>query len=135
MSRVRDNIEVCDLALVGIGNLGLAFMNYFENSESRFKVKALFDIDTSKTGKKYSNVQSYNITDLNSVIKEMKINQGIIASSADDAQSVANLLVAAGVKGILNFSGESVTVPDHVYLKEYNLESWLEEISYFIKFV
>ena len=89
--------------LVGVGRLGEAILSSKNIRERGFDFVAAFDIDPQKIGKTVAGVPVYSFDDLERVLEGEKIDIGIIAVSPEAAQQVADKLVKAGVKGILNF--------------------------------
>jgi len=91
------------VALIGMGNLGSALLSYPGFRIYGFDIVAAFDTDPKKIGKKIKNVTIEDISNVHT-LKKRKINFAIIAAPQHAAQQLANVLVKAGVKGILNFS-------------------------------
>ena len=89
-------------ALVGVGNLGSAVMAYAGFEIYGFRIAAAFDISPKKVGRKINNIQIENASELRT-LRQRRINIAIIAVPRDSAQETADMLVKAGVKGILNF--------------------------------
>ncbi|HPV56592.1 MAG TPA: redox-sensing transcriptional repressor Rex, partial [Tenuifilaceae bacterium] len=78
-------------------------------------------------------VNCFHIKDLNDVIRRSNISIAIIAAPPDSAATVAELLVNAGIKGILNFTTVPVNVPETIYLEEYDMITSMEKVAYFVK--
>jgi len=100
-------------ALVGAGNLGSALLAYPGFRMYGFEIAAAFDMDKRKVGKKRAGVVIEDMAKLRT-LKARYIRLGIIAVPEEAAQDVADQLVLAGVKGILNFSPRYVSVPSKV---------------------
>jgi redox-sensing transcriptional repressor len=66
-------------------------------------------------------------------IEKLGIDIVVLTASPESAQEVANEVIASGVKGILNFTPTHLDVPKHIYLKDYDIITSLEEIGFFIK--
>jgi len=98
------------VAIVGIGNLGRALLGYRGFGQKGFQVVAAFDTDQRVVGETIEGTMVYHVDDLPKVAKEQELKLGVVAVPAHAAQSVADMLVAAGVEGILNFS--PVTLDD-----------------------
>jgi redox-sensing transcriptional repressor len=118
-------------ALVGVGNLGSAVMAYGGFSRYGLNIVAAFDKDPKKIGKKKNGVAVEDISKI-SGIKKQKVNLGIIAVPAEDAQMVADELVKAGVKGILNFSPRHISVPKKVKVISIDIATDLARLPYYI---
>jgi redox-sensing transcriptional repressor len=100
-----------NVLLVGAGNLGRALMAYRGFDAKGFKLVAVFDNDPAKAGVKVAEFVIHPLTDLEKVVKALKIQLGIMAVPSETAQDVADRLVAAGVRGLLNFAPVSISVP------------------------
>lgn len=118
------------LAIVGVGHLGGALANYVNFSSLGFSVVALFDSNPKVVGTEVNGIKVNNISRIKSVIASKKVDIGIITVPAEEAQKVANLLVAAGVKGIWNFAPTRLTVPPTVPLVNEDLSIGLSALSY-----
>jgi redox-sensing transcriptional repressor len=118
------------LALVGLGNLGRALLRYRGFRTRGFHVVALFDNDPHKIGQKHDGIVVEPIESLRKVVAVRKINLAILCVPADAAQRVAEVLVASGIRGILNFAPVPITVPAHVNLVPVDLSVQLENLAY-----
>jgi redox-sensing transcriptional repressor len=126
-----------NMAVIGIGNLGSALLSYKDFLKQNYKIVAAFDIDpltvigraSEKLGKP---VEVLHVTRLQEVAKERKIEIGIIATPASEAQEAANLLVEAGVRGILNFAPAQITVPEGFIVKDVFFTTVLDNLAYLL---
>jgi redox-sensing transcriptional repressor len=118
------------LALVGMGNLGRALLRYRGFRARGFQVVALFDNDMAKIGQKYDGLAVEPIEALNQAVALRKIALALLCVPAEAAQRVADLLVASGVRGILNFAPVPLVVPPHVNLVAVDLSIQLENLAY-----
>jgi len=117
--------------IVGLGNLGQALANYRGFDARGFRVAALIDADEKKRGRRVAGTTVEGLDALERVVAEREIAVGIIATPAGSAQEVADLLVAAGVRSILNFAPTVVTVPDDVSLRKVDLAMELQILSFY----
>ena len=118
------------LALVGLGNLGRALLKYRGFKSRGFHIVALFDNDESKIGLNFDGLNVEPIESLRKVVAMRNIRLGILAVPAEAAQRVTDLLVAAGIRGILNFAPMPISVPSHVNLVGVDLSIQLENLAY-----
>ncbi len=130
---IIDTDQGQNVAVIGIGNLGRAITTYFNGKRSKLNIVATFDVDESKVNRVISGVHCYNINQLNEIIRENNISIGIITVPPEQAISVAENLVYAGIKGILNFTSVLLNVPPEVYLEEYDMITSLEKVAYYVK--
>jgi redox-sensing transcriptional repressor len=119
------------VVIVGIGNLGHALANYRGFGARGFRVEALVDADAAKVGTSVGDLVIGSLDDLPRIVADHKIAIGIVATPANAAQEVADLLVAAGVTSILNFAPTVVTVPAGVSLRKVDLAIELQILSFY----
>lgn len=120
------------VALVGVGNLGSALLAYKGFKRQGFYIVAVFDNDPKKIGRKKAGVIVESIVRLKQIIQKERIKMGIITVSAPSAQDVANLLVKARIRAILNFAPARISVPKQVRLNNVDLSLSLENLSFFL---
>lgn len=121
------------IALVGIGKLGRAIMAYFTGRRPNLSIVAAFDNDPYKADRVIHGCRCYVLEDLDRVVKEQGIRVAIIAVPATEAQAVADMLVRAGVAGILNFAPVRLQVPRHIYVEDIDMTMSLEKVAYFAR--
>jgi len=121
-----------DLVLVGFGNLGTAFLNYKGFSKRGFTIKAVFDNDISKVGKKIGDIRVRHIQEIEAFLKEHKIQIAIMAVPAQCAQEVAEKLFAGGIRSILNFAPVNIKYPKGISIKHIDIAIELEKMVYYL---
>lgn len=100
--------------MVGTGSLGAALISDLGLQRYGLNIVAGVDIDPNIVGKKIGNTPIYHIDELKSLVKARKIRIGIVAVPVENAQNVADTMVAAGIKGIWNFTPSRIRVRDGV---------------------
>ena len=121
------------VAIMGAGNLGLALADYPGFRTEGFEIGALFDNRNEKIGQQSrGGVPIHDISDLRRIARRDGIRIAVIAVPAGAAQNVLNLVVASGIKAILNFSPGALEVPPEVKLKSVDLTVSLESLSFFL---
>ncbi len=121
------------VVIVGAGNLGLALADYPGFRQEGFEILALFDTLSSKVGQQSrGGVPIHDIHDLKKIARRDGISIAVIAVPAPFAQHVVNLVVASGIKAVLNFSPGTLDVPPDVKLKSVDLTVSLESLSFFL---
>ncbi len=133
IGQIIDDDKGIKVAIVGMGNLGRALINYFAGKRSKLSIVAGFDTNPDKIGNVMSGVPCYSAEEMNEIIARENIQIGIMTVPADFAVDVANNLVNAGIKGILNYTPKPVNVPKDVYLEEYDMITSLEKVAFFVK--
>ena len=119
------------IALIGVGNLGHALLNYNFHKSNNARISAAFDIDPKITGLIQSGIPVYPMEDMQEQLQLQQIEIAILTVPANKAQSVTDELVAAGIKGILNFTPLRITVPNDVRVQNVDLTNELQTLIYF----
>lgn len=133
IGNIIDADEGIRVAIIGMGNLGRALINYFAGKRSKLSVVAGFDTNPDKIGNKMAGVPVYASEDLAQVVARENIKIGIMTVPADRAIEVTDQLIKAGIKGILNYTPKPVNVPKHVHLEEYDMITSLEKVAFYVK--
>lgn len=120
------------VALIGVGNLGTALLNYNFQKNNNIKIDRAYDVNPDKVGQTISNVKIYAIDDLeDGTLSDYEI--AILTVPAHVAQSTTDILVKAGIQGILNFTPARLDVPDHIRVHHIDLSVELQSLLYFLK--
>ncbi|MDH4140314.1 MAG: redox-sensing transcriptional repressor Rex [Coriobacteriia bacterium] len=119
-----------NVAIVGFGRLGGALQGYGGFGDRGFRVVAVFDDDPDKIGEPYNGCTVESIDDIEIVLAREKVDIAMIAVPAMAAQSVADSLVAAGVKAILNFAPVRIEVPEGAIARQADLAAELQILSF-----
>jgi redox-sensing transcriptional repressor len=117
--------------LVGVGNLGSALLAYPGFGIYGFNIAAAFDIDSKKIGRKINNITIEDVSKIHT-LRSRKITLGIITVPRDGAQQIADTLVKAGIRGILNFSPYRMTVPKKVKVISIDIAMDLARLPYYM---
>jgi redox-sensing transcriptional repressor len=131
MSRELGLTEERAVVIVGAGNLGQALANYGGFSSRGFPILAVVDSDPAKVGRVIAGVRVRPVEDLPAIVAEAVNTIGVVATPAGVAQSVADRLVEAGVRSILNFAPVVLTVPDEVLVRKVDLATELQILSFY----
>jgi len=119
------------IVIVGVGNLGHALANYRGFAQRGFRVAGLVDADPAKVGEAVGDLTVRHFDDLAAVVREHDIAMGVICTPASEAQSVADQLVAVGVRSILNFAPAVLSVPPGVSVRKVDLAIELQILAYY----
>lgn len=122
------------MVVVGAGNLGRALAMHEEFPRRGFHICGIFDSDEKVVGRKLGKLRVRDVHELAEVISSEKADIGVIAVPARAAQSVADLLIASGVKGLLNLALTHVVAPKHVSVVDSRIVASLLELAHAIKF-
>jgi redox-sensing transcriptional repressor len=121
-----------DVALVGAGDLGHAIAHYGDFDSNGFHIIAVFDSNPRKIGAKMGRFQILDSESTATVIQDMGIQIAIIAVPADSAQQVADTLVEAGVRAILNYAPITLNVPPEVQVQYIDPVVHLQRMTYYL---
>jgi redox-sensing transcriptional repressor len=125
--------RVWKVALAGIGNIGSALVSYKEFTRQGFQIVKLFDNDQRKIGSNHKGIVVSDIRNIRQEIEDEGIEMVILTVPATVAQYIADDVVDAGIKAILNFAPINLKVPSHVYLRNENMSMELEFLSFAIQ--
>ena len=125
------------MAVIGIGNLGSALLSYKDFLKQNYKIVAAFDIDPPKVIGRVSEklgkpVEVLHISRIKEVARERKIEIGLITTPPSETQGVANLLVDAEIRGMLNFAPVQIIVPDGYVVKNVFFTTILDNLAYLL---
>jgi redox-sensing transcriptional repressor len=121
------------VVILGVGNLGSALATYPGFVPWGFEVVALFDVDRAKIGTSVGGHDILALEDLEQTLADEPVDIGIVATPAGAAQDVADRLVAAGVRSILNFAPTVLHVPDSVKTRRLDVSTQLQILTYHLQ--
>lgn len=125
--------KLTNVALVGVGSLGSALMNYNFHQSTNLRISAAFDPKESLANTVKSGIPVYPVEDMKMQIKEQQIDAVILTVPGSESQAVTDQLVEAGVHGILNFTPVRLSVPKDVQVQNIDLTNELQTLIYFIE--
>ena len=117
--------------IAGVGNLGHALANYKGFGERGFQIAALVDVDRSKVGEIVGGIRVRHVDDMPQIVRESDVAIGIISTPAAAAQAVADQMVAAGIRSILNFAPAVISVPAEVSVRKVDLSIELQILGFY----
>ncbi|MDQ0340435.1 redox-sensing transcriptional repressor [Caldalkalibacillus uzonensis] len=120
------------VVLIGVGNLGTALLRYNFQKSHNIKIMKAYDVDPHKIGQTIGGIPIYALDNLQEGdLADTPI--AILTVPAQVAQETVNLLIKAGIKGILNFTPARIDVPDHIRIHHIDLTIELQTLIYFLK--
>ena len=125
--------SVRQVALIGVGSLGSALLSYRGFVKRGFEISAAFDANADRIRRRKSWPEILPIARMSTTIKKRGMQLAIMAVPAAGAQKVADRLVAAGIRAILNFAPTTVRVPEGVSVESVDLSMGLEGLAYSLK--
>ncbi|EHO52280.1 redox-sensing transcriptional repressor Rex [Lentilactobacillus kisonensis] len=130
--QILNQEHLTNVALIGVGNLGHALLNFNFHKDSNVRISAAFDTNDQIINTVEDGVPVYPISELADQLHEQQIQVVILTVPSSAAQEVADAAVAGGVKGILNFTSIRISVPDKVLVQNVDLTNELQTLIYFI---
>lgn len=124
---------ITKVAIIGVGNLGTALVNYNFSINDRMKITAAFDANDETIGRKIGKIEVQDMKDFEKVVKATGIQVVILTVPGSVAQDVANRVTKAQIKGILNFTPERLNVPSGVHVHHIDLGVELQSLIFFMK--
>ena len=125
--------SLVSVALVGVGSLGSALLNYNFHQDTNLRNSAAFDTKPEFANTIKSGIPIYPAEEMTTQLKEQQIDVVILTVPGAKAQKVTDQLVEAGIKGILNFTPVRLSVPKDVQVQNIDLTNELQTLIYFIK--
>jgi redox-sensing transcriptional repressor len=120
-------------ALAGAGNLARALLRYHGFVDRGFRFVALFDADPAKVGQRIDGLEVHAASEMAPVIAATGAELGVLAVPAESCQAVAEAMVGAGVRGLLNFAPTVLRLPPHVQVVSVDLTVQLEQLAFLVQ--
>lgn len=120
-------------AIVGMGRLGQAIADYPYYGNSSFNIRAGFDVDPSKIGQRLTGQLVYGMDELPQRTKELELDIALLTVPVSAAQSAAENLAAAGIRGILNFTPTVLAVPPEVRVEPVDFVAGLKRLAFYLQ--
>jgi len=132
LQRILHLEKIWPVALVGAGDLGHALANYHRFKQSGFEIVGVFDNDPTKIGRKIGPLVVQDAERMEDDVRKQNVAIAIIAVSVNAAQIVADRLVAAGVRGILNYAPVALKTPAGVTVQYIDPVARLQHMAYYV---
>ncbi|MCD8505751.1 MAG: redox-sensing transcriptional repressor Rex [Alkalibacterium thalassium] len=133
-SKTLNQDRLTNVALIGVGNLGQALLNYNFRRNNNIRISAGFDVKDDLIGTIHQGVPIYDINEMVDQLEMQQIDVAILTVPSEIAQEMADKLVKGGVRGIMNFTPIRVTVPKEVRVHNVDLTNELQTLIYFINY-
>jgi len=132
--RIRRELGIVErrkVAIFGAGNLGTALARYHGLSRRGFDVVAVYDVDPGRVGASLGDLTIQSFSEMPTDCMQGCFDMAILTVPANAAQAVSDKLAEAGIKSILNFAPVRVGVPDGVAVRQVDLSTELQILSYY----
>lgn len=130
--KILNQDTLTNVALVGVGNLGHALLNYNFKRSNNIRISCAFDINPKITGKITQGVPVYSMDEMKQQIADQQIQIGILTVPQATAQKTADEMIEAGIKGIMNFTPIRLSAPNGVRIQNVDLATELQTLIYFL---
>jgi redox-sensing transcriptional repressor len=128
-----DGVTRQDVALVGLGRLGQSVLAHFAGRRPLLRIAAGFDTNPALIGTSIQGCPVHSVADLERVVKQKGIRVAILAVPPEHAEPVAEALVRAGVRSIVDFTAVPLRLPENVFVRHMDITSALETAAYFAR--
>ena len=133
-SKQLNQDQLTHVALIGVGHLGRALLNYNFQSQNSIRISAGFDVDDEIVNTIYEGVPIYHIDELKEQVAAQQFEIAIITVPGPEAQEITDILIDSGIKGIMNFTPIRLAVPDTVRIMNVDLSNELQSLIYFVNY-
>ena len=133
LRRILKVDRVWEVVLVGFGDLGRAIAHYHGFHDRGFEIRMVFDSDPAKIGQ---SLAGFTIDDMGAMVEKVraaKVRVAMLAVPATSAQKVADLLVKAGVRAILNYAPTTLNVPKGVTVQNIDPAAHMQHMTYYLE--
>lgn len=130
--KILNQDTLTNVALVGVGNLGHALLNYNFKRSNNIRISCAFDINKDITGKILSGVPVYDMSELKKQLSDQQISIAILTVPSTAAQKTADDMVEAGIKGIMNFTPIRLSAPSNIRVQNVDLATEFQTLIYFL---
>lgn len=130
--KILNQDTLTNVALVGVGNLGHALLNYNFKRSNNIRISCAFDINPEITGKITQGVPVYSMDEMKRQIADQQIRIAILTVPQATAQKTADEMIEAGIKGIMNFTPIRLSAPNGVRIQNVDLATELQTLIYFL---
>ena len=132
LRRILGLTRAWNVAIIGMGRLGQAIAHYPNLEQYDFILKAAFDVNPDLIGQEAAGLVIQNLDELSETVKTKGVDIGFITVPQDAAQDTADALVAAGIRGILNFAPQVISVPKDIHVEPVDFLAGLKRLSFYI---
>lgn len=130
--KILNQDTLTNVALVGVGNLGHALLNYNFKRSNNIRISCAFDVNPEITGKITQGVPVYSMDEMKQQIADQQIRIAILTVPQATAQKTADEMIEAGIKGIMNFTPIRLSAPNGVRIQNVDLATELQTLIYFL---
>ncbi len=112
--------KIWQVAVVGMGEMGKAMVNYYELGNHGFEVIRAFDADPAKVGLSVGKLKVQALTEFKREVAVEGIRIAILTVSTASAQANAEMMVESGITAILNYTYCELILPENIAIENVN---------------
>lgn len=116
--------------IIGAGNLGMALAKYDNFQNYGLNILALFDVQKEKIGTTVNNKIILDIKKLPNLASKSNVDIAILTVPRQQAQFMADYVIAANIRYIWNFTPTVLDVPEDVQVWNENLMGNFLQFTY-----
>jgi redox-sensing transcriptional repressor len=124
--------RVWDVVVIGMGDMGHAIARYQGFADRGFRITQVFDSDPAKIGERIGNFVVQDTRQLGAAVRKAEVRIAMLCVPASAAQAVANQLVEAGVRAILNYAPINLNVPKGIWVQYLDPSVGLQRMTYYL---
>lgn len=117
--------------IIGFGHTGRAVLEMFAHDFTPVNIRAIFDTSNKSINKSFEGVPCFSMDKLASVIEEMEISLAVFTEAEENPETTIHLLIALGIRGIMNLTPVQLNLPEGVHLEEFDMVTSMIKLSYF----
>lgn len=117
--------------IIGFGHTGRAVLELFAHDFTPVNIRAIFDTSNKSINKSFEGVPCFSMEKLASVIEEMEITLAVFTEAEENPETTINLLIALGIRGIMNLTPVQLNLPEGVHLEEFDMVTSMIKLAYF----
>ncbi len=117
--------------IIGFGHMGRAALELFGEGFAPASMVAIFDTSSKSVGKFFEGVPCYSMDKITQIIENQNIRLAVITEADEETDSLISLLLACGIRGILNLTPVQLNVPGHIHLEEFDMVTTMIKLAYF----
>lgn len=136
MESLRDILnlnQIWKVALIGVGHVGQALINYDGFGRNGFEIVAAFEHNPGKIGKKVGNIVVRDIANMDEEMPEMEVEIAVITVPGESAQAICDRLVKIGIRSILNYAPVNLQVPEGVQVENIDPVLKMQKMTYYLQ--
>lgn len=123
--------DIQNLILVGLGNMGNALLKYKRFKDDNINISAVFESDSNKINR-FGIIPVLPVEEMKSFVEENNILMGIITVPDSEAQAVFEIMIKAGIKGVINFTSITLKTTEDIYISNVDLIQEIDAMIYFV---